>query len=425
MGHATVLGLACLRCGREPDDGHHPATGCPRCAAEGVPAALTTVYDLSAAASAFTAERLAARAPGPWRYAELLPVDADAAVTLGEGATPLLPARRLAAQLGIEAVWVKDESQNPTWSFKDRAAAMTASVARREGAAGLIVASTGNAAAATAAFSRAAGLPAVLLLAAGANPVMTGTAHGFGVTMVATPTKKDRWVLMRHGVEELGLFPNSNFADPPVGVDPRTVDGYKAMGLEMWEQLGRRAPDAAYFPVGYGDGLFGVHKAFAELAQMGLADVPRLCGGEVYGSLSVSLRGGGDRVEAVPVDHPTVATSIATAQSTYQALHAVRASNGAIRRVSTDEILEAHRLLAAVEGLFVEAASAAGLAALRADVADGAVGGDAEVVLVSTSAGVKSVMALGLTDRTAPLVDDPAAFTRLVHDVVDGDTPGR
>ncbi|MGH2655913.1 MAG: pyridoxal-phosphate dependent enzyme [Actinomycetota bacterium] len=420
---STLVGLACLRCGRSPEGGH-PATGCARCAGEGAPASLTTVYDLEAAARTLTPQALAQRPPGPLRYRELLPVEAEEAVALGEGGTPLLSARRLAEELGVREVWIKDESRNPTWSFKDRAASIAASIARRERAAGLVVSSTGNAAAATAAYSRVAGLPAVVLFAMGVDPVMAGMVHGFGLPVLATPTKKDRWVLMRHGVEELGLFPNSNFADPPVGVDPRVVDGYKAMGLEIWEQLGHRAPDAVYLPVGYGDGLFGAYKAFRELGTMGLAEVPRFSGGEVYGSLSAALGGSGERVDAVPVDRPTVASSIATAQSTYQALHAVRSSGGAVRQVSEEEIVEAQRLLVAAEGLFVEASSAAGLAALRADVADGAVSGDAEVVVVSTSAGVKSVSALGLTEREAPVVTGIEEFSRLVVEMVGRATEG-
>jgi threonine synthase len=420
---STLVGLVCLRCGRSPEDGH-PAAGCARCADEGTPAALTTVYDLEAAARTLTSQALAERPPGPLRYRELLPVEAEEAVTLGEGGTPLLPARRLAGELGVREVWIKDESRNPTWSFKDRAASIAASMARREGAAGLAVSSTGNAAAATAAYARAAGVPAVVLFAVGVDPVMGGMVHGFGVPVVATPTKKDRWVLMRHAVEKLGLFPNSNFADPPVGVDPRVVDGYKAMGLEIWEQLGRRVPHAVYLPVGYGDALFGTYKAFRELREMGLSELPRLSGGEVYGSLSAALRGSGDRVEAVPVDRATVATSIATAQSTYQALHAVRSSGGTVRQVSEEEIVEAQRLLVVTEGLFVEAASAAGLAALRADVDDGAVSRDAEVVVVSTSAGVKSVSALGLTELEAPVVGGVEEFSRLVVEMVEGASGG-
>lgn len=418
MGTSTLAGLACLRCGQAPH-ADQLAAGCPSCADEGAPSALVTAYDLDAAARTFTVDRLGQRPPGPLRYAELLPIDADEAVSLGEGATPLLPAPRLAAAVGVRRLWIKDESQNPTWSFKDRAASVSASVARRQGAAGLVVSSTGNAAVATAAFARAAGLPAVVLVASGTDPVMAGMVHGLGVPVVATPTKKDRWVLMRHGVEQLGLFPNSNFADPPVGVDPRTADGYKAMGLEVWEQLGHRSPDAIYFPVGYGDALFGVYKGFRELGEMGLADLPRLCGGEVYGSLSTALRQAGDRVEPVPVDRPTVASSIGTAQSTYQALHALRASRGAVRQVPEGHILDAHRLLASAEGLFVEAASAVGLAALRADVAAGVVDEDEEVVLISTSAGVKSVSALGLTERDAPVIGDVATFARLVRDTID------
>ncbi|MGH2674453.1 MAG: threonine synthase, partial [Actinomycetota bacterium] len=107
---STLVGLECLRCRRAPEGGH-PATGCARCADEGAPASLTTVYDLEAAARTLRAEDLVRRPPGPLRYRELLPVEAEEAITLGEGGTPLLPAPRLALELGVRRVWIKDESR--------------------------------------------------------------------------------------------------------------------------------------------------------------------------------------------------------------------------------------------------------------------------------------------------------------------------
>ncbi len=417
MSVSALVGLQCIRCGRPAGDGH-PALGCRWCGGEGVPARLVTVYDLERASEAFAPSTLAHRPPGPLRYRELLPVDADEVVTLGEGDTPLLPARRVAAELGVGSLWIKDESRNPTWSFKDRAASMAASVARAERRTGLMVSSTGNAAAATAAFARAAELPVVVLVAVGVDPVMNGLVHGYEVPVVSSRTKKDRWVLLRHGVEELGFFPGSNITEPPVGVDPRVVDGYKALGFEIWEQLGHRNPGHVYLPVGYGDGLFGIYRAFVELQAMGYADLPRLSGGEVYGSLAEALRSDGP-IPEMPVDRPTVASSIATAQTAYQALVAVRGSGGAVIPVSDEEITSAQRLLVSTEGLFVESAAAAGLAALRRHAADGRVGGDDEVVLVTTSAGVKSIAALGLTEREPPMVDGVEEFARLVPSLVD------
>lgn len=404
---STLVGLRCLRCGTSsPLPG---SAGCDRCAALGSPAALTTVYDLDAAARVFDPATLAGRPWGPARYRELLPPGADR-VALAGGPTPLVPLERLAAHLGLRAVWLKDESRNATWSFKDRAAVAAAGSALVDGSAGLVVSSTGNAAAATAAFAAAAGLPAVVVVSVGVDPLMAGFVAAYGARMLAAPSKADRWTLMRHCIGEYGYFPNSNYTDPPVGNDPRAVDGYKVIAYEIWEQLGRRAPAVVATPIGYGDGVHALVEAFRELDVVTGAGRPRMVCGEVYGSLAEALRDGRDVVERVAVDRPTVASSIATAQSTYRALRAIRASRGQVVQVDDDAILAAHRLLVRCEGVLAEAASAAGLAALQATVASGAVGPDDDVVLVNTSAGIKSVVALGLLDREPPQVADISAL---------------
>jgi threonine synthase len=364
---------------------------------------VTTLYDLDAAAHVFDTESLAARPWGPMRYEELLPPGAGR-VALAGGPTPLLPLDRLAARLGLRALWLKDESRNATWSFKDRAAVTAAGSALDDGAAGLVVSSTGNAAAATAAFAASAGLPAVVLVAAGVDPVMAAFVSGYDVRMFAAPTKVDRWTLMRHCVERLGFYPNSNYTDPPVGNDPRAVDGYKMIAYEMWEQLGRRAPAVVAMPVGYGDALHALVEAFGELAMITGSERPRMVCGEVYGSLAAALRSGHDAVDRVAVDRATVASSIGTAQSTYRALRAMRRSQGHVTQVDDDAIIAAQRLLVRDEGVLAEAASAAGLAGLQAAVASGAIGVDDEVVLLNTSAGVKSVSALGHLGRRPPEV---------------------
>jgi threonine synthase len=406
MTVSTYRGLECLRCGARGDEDAAAPLGCPSCAADGFAVSFATVYDVDAAAEAFAPERLAAQPPGLWRYRELLP-PVEAPVTLGEGATALVPAERLAERVGLAALWIKDESRNPTWSFKDRAAAVGAAVARERGGAGLVVSSTGNAAAATSAYARRAGLPAVALVTRTIDPTMAGFLAAYGASMLATETKAERWTHMRRCVEEWGLFPNSNFADPPVGNSPWAVDGYKTIAFELWEALGRRAPDWVHLPVAYGDGLWGICKGFRELEALGLATVPRFGCGEIYGSLARAVAQGDEQVGVAAVDRDTVAFSIATAQSTYQALTAVRSSAGAVDQVSEDEVLDAHRLLVETEGLFVETAAAAGLAALLRQRRRGVVAADAECVLVSTSGGLKSLAAA--PQAAAPILVDSAA----------------
>lgn len=377
-----------MRCERPGE-----AAPCPHCASEGHAANLTTVHDLEAAKGPFLAglERPGLAAD---RYAALLPVDPGELVSQDVGGTPLLDAPRLAEAVGVARLWIKDESRGPTWSFKDRAASIGAAHARALGAPGIVAASTGNAAAATAAHARRAGLPAVLLFARGVDPIMSAFARAYGAQVFVAPTKADRWALMRHCVQEHDLYPCSNYADPPIGGNPFALDGYKAIGFEIWEQLGRRTPDAVYLSVCYGDALFGVFKAFEELRGMGLAGpLPRLSGGEVYGSLERALAAGADAVAAVDIDRATAAFSASANQSTYQALHAVRRSGGWVSSTREPDILAAQRLIAETEGLFVETASALAVAALAVHLESGRLARDAEVVVVNSSTGVKSVLA--------------------------------
>jgi threonine synthase len=366
---------------------------------------LTTVSDLDSTAELLSSPELRRRPFAQWRYAEALGVSPSEYVGLGEGGTPLVEASTVAERLGLRRLWIKDESRNPTWSFKDRAASLAAAHARLRGCPGLVVASTGNAAAATAAYARRAGLIGVVLFAKSppVQPVMEAHVRAYGGVVVAAPTKPDRWSLMQYAVEELGLFPNSNFSNPPLGNTPWAVDGYRALGFEIWEQLGRRAPGAIVFPIGHGDAVHGVYKAFNDLARLGLSALPALGGGEIYGSLSRAFAEGRDTPPAVPVDRDTVAFSIATSQSTYQALHSLRASGGWIEQVSDEEVLAAQRLLAETEGLFVETASAATLAALRRRLAAALLDPEDEVVVVSTSAGIKAV-GTAPPDGDVPLV---------------------
>lgn len=416
MSASSLLGLSCVRCGGQPG-AEHPALGCPACRAAGAPAAFSTVYDLEAARSGF--RDLSGRPFGPARYRELLP-PGTGSLGLSEGATPLLPAEGLARRLGVRSIFVKDESRNPTWSFKDRAAAVASWRAREAGSSGLVVSSTGNAAAATSAYAAATGLRAVVIFAQGIDVVLSRFVRSYGGTVIVTPTKADRWVFMRRCVEEFGFYPNSNFADPPVGNDPFALDGYKAIAFELWDQLGGRAPTGIVMPVGYGDSLFAMYKAFNELQRLGLSEMPRLVAGEMYGSLSRTIEKGSDDLVKAEVDRTTVASSIGTAQSTFQALHAIGATNGAVYHLSDREVLIAQALLIETEGLFVEAASAAGLAALMRDQANGELDPDGDYVCISTSAGIKSVGTVGDIGPEPIVSDNVEEFAAMVSDVLAG-----
>jgi threonine synthase len=376
----------------------HFNSGCPSCASRGLHANLATIYDLDRARRSFE-EALVSRRTGLWRYDALLPFTAAEAVTLGEGGTPLIDAPGLARALGLCRVWVKDESRNPTWSFKDRSASLAATHARQLGSPALVVASTGNAAAAIAAYSRRAGLPAIVLFARGVDAIMSAFVRAYRPFVVVTETKASRWTLMRHAVAEWGCYPAGSFAEPPLGANPYMIDAYKSIGFEVWEQLGRRLPDWVFGPSGYTNALFGILRSFRELAAMGFVDegrLPRIGIAEAYGSLSHAIATDSEIVDSADVSTlpPTVAISMGTAQNAYQGLLTVRATNGSATRVSNEAILAAQRLLAETEGIFGETASAAGVAALIEAIEDGAVPPSAEVVVLLTSTGLKT---LGVT----------------------------
>lgn len=397
--------LVCIRCGTEAEAIPH-GRGCAVCRAQGTPANLRTDYDMTVAGPQFIAD-LDGPLRGPARYRALLPVEFDDADAAATSPSPLIPAPRLAAATGVENLWIKDESRGLSWSFKDRAAAVAAAHARALGVDVLVTASTGNAAAATAAHARRAGLQPVVVFARGVDPLMAAFVAGYRAHIAVAETKKDRWRIVADAVERYGWYPMSNYSDPPVGNNPYALDGYKPIAYEIWEQLGRRVPDAVYYPVCYGDALAASRRGFAELAALGLADrVPAHSGGEIYGSISAALAEGSDSIPLAEVDHPTAATSISSPQSTFQALQAIRDSDGAIHAVDETELADAVALAVETEGVLLEAAAAAGLAALLRHRRDGVLSMGREVVLVASSTGLKSLYRQLDSAVDNPRIDD-------------------
>lgn len=397
------VGLECIRCGAR-----HALTDyaepCPKCR----PAAfanLTVRYEEEPLAGV-DRRALAARPPTMWRYAEALPVEAEAAVSLGEGFTPLVPAPRLARELGIRALHIKDESRNPTWSFKDRMASAAISAARALGAGVIASSSSGNAGAAVAAYAARAGMPCVVITFQGTAGPMLTQMRAYGAMVLAVRDKGDRWPLVEAGVRRRGWFPTSPFSAPAVGSNPFGVEGYKTLAYEVVEQLGWRAPDWCVLPVCYGDALYGMWKGFDDLARWGwLPARPRMVAAEIYGSLAAALVAGGDAVPEMARAHDTRAVSIGTTRSTYQALHALRASGGVARVVSDEALVEWQRRLATAEGLYAELSAVAALAAVQTLREDGTIGAGDTVVVVSTAGGLKDPATTERGLGEMPLID--------------------
>jgi threonine synthase len=402
MSFATHL--QCIRCRRE-----YPLEPvlfqCPACATE-TPSNVRCVYDYDRLARAWSPEAMAGRPTSMWRYAEFFPVDPALAVTLGEGMTPLICLPRLGRRLGLETLYLKDESQNPTWSFKDRMASVGATKAVELGTDTLAAASSGNGGAATGAYAARAGLRAVILTMTAMPASMYALMRAYGSLVLATASAADRGPLVRHGVEEHGWFPIQNFLDPPVGANAFAQEGCKAIGLEICEQLGWVAPDAIVLPITLADSLVGALRGFADLHALGIVErLPRMVGAELFGPLERSLAAGGD--ELLPVDgRPTVAVSTASRSTAYQALDAVRASGGTSVAARDDaEVLEMQSLLAEEEGIFAEASGALSLVAVARLARAGALGPGEVVVAVNTSGGLKDFDLTAGERREIPLIE--------------------
>jgi threonine synthase len=402
MPHAPLAGLCCVRCGAtfpvEPR-----FDGCPKCACE-VPVNLIPLYD-EARRPVFRVEALRERPSTMWRYEELLPVAAADAVSLNEGWTPLTACPRYGARVGVPRLLVKDESRNPTWSFKDRLAAVAVSMARQFGAGVIGCSSSGNAGAAAAAYAARAGLPCVVLTFAGAAGAMMTQMQAYGAMVVATQDKGDRWTLLRRAVEQLGWYPTTPYFGPPAGSNAYGVEGYKTIAYEIAEQLGWQAPAWCALPVAYGDALAGVWRGFEDLARLGLiATLPRMIASEIYGSLAEALRTDAASVPVVTADHPSLAASIATVQSTYQALHTLRASNGLAHRVGAEDLVALQLELASMEGLYAEPSSVAPLATIRVLRASGVIREDDTVVTLMTAGGLKDPPTTSARTRAVPVI---------------------
>ena len=394
---AAIVGLRCLRCGSRYGQRHY-ASDCPRCHPQ-APSNLVVEYDGSLTAPR---PKPGARAGGGlWRYGDLLPVTEAEAVSLGEGSSPLHRLGSIGRRVGVEALFGKDETRNPTWSFKDRLACIAVSTARKMGAPAVVSSSTGNAGAAVAAYAAKAGLPCIVLTAKGVVGPLVTQMRVHGAMVVAVANKADRWPLMQHAVRKLGWFPTSPFFGPVVGSNPYGIEGYKTLAYEIAEQMNWQVPDCCVLPVCYGDALLGMWRGFEDMRAIGWIDrVPRMMAAEIYGSLSAALRDGGDALPDMPLTHDTVAKSTTATRSTFQALHVLRISGGAATIVTNEAILQWQRKLAEEEGLYVEPASAGAIVAVAQLKAAGHIKAADKVVALLTASGLKD------PDATASVQDE-------------------
>jgi threonine synthase len=402
--------------------------GCPACRTEQYVANLAVKYDYEAIAASVTPAMVAGRPPTLWRYRELLPVSDPAhIVSLGEGMTPLLPIPDIGRQLGIQQLYLKNESLNPTWSFKDRLCSVAVSIAVEMKAQGIVASSTGNHGASAAAYAARAGLPCIVLTLPDVPEAMKILMQAYGAYVVATPRPSDRWILMAKLVEQ-GWYGVTNFMAPAVGSNPFGVEGHKTIAYEIAEQLGWQAPDIVVMPVGYADGLAGTWRGFTDLLRLGwIARRPRMIAAEVHGPLANAMRVGLPHVPAVPSRRDSIAFSIASTVSATQGLRALRESGGEALCVQDDEIMEMQLRLGAAEGIYVEAASVASLVALGKLASRGMIEPDQVAVAVATSTGLKDPAATRAHLPAVPVIPpDPTALQAALRDIYHFDlTNGR
>jgi threonine synthase len=378
-------GLRCRACGEPAPSG--PVFVCTRCFGP-----LEAVYDLEGLRGRLTRELLDARDATIWRYAELLPVSSLPTAGLRVGLSPLVPAPRLAARLGLDTLWVKDDSRNPTLSFKDRVVGVAAARAAEFGFHTLACASTGNLSASTAAAAAARGLRSVVFIPADLEAAKIAQARALGATVVRVEGPYDDVNrLCLELTDEL-----EGWAVLNVNLRPYYAEGSKTIAFEIAQQLGWRTPDVVVAPLASGSMYTKLGRAFGELVSVGLldrADV-RYLGGQAAGCAPIAnaFADGADVVR--PVERPeTIVRSLAIgspADGAYS-VKLARTSGGAIHGVSDPETIDSIRLLAETEGIFTETAGGVTLAALRRAIAEGSIRRDEEVVLVITGNGLKTL----------------------------------
>ena len=388
-----ITGMACRNCGRTQELAL--AYVCPACFGP-----LEVTYDYDQVARTLTRESIAARAPGIWRYLELLPVDAPPLRSLPVGSTPLIAADRLAPTLGVDRLWIKDDTRNPSLSFKDRPAAIAAARAVDFGVPALACASTGNLAGATAAAAAAVGLPAYVFIPADLETAKVEHALSYGATVVPIDgTYDDVNRLCLEIADETGWgFININLR-------PFYAEGSKTLAYEIAESLGWRSPDVVVAPVASGAMFTRVARGFEELAEIGLIERRpiRFVGGQAVGCAPVAtaFEVGTDVIE--PIREPvTIVRSLAIgnpADGRY-VVEVARESGGSVEAVPDAVTAEAIRDVARLEGIYPETAGGVTLGAVAAARRRGVIRDDDEVVALLTGNGLKTPDArtLGLAE---------------------------
>ena len=391
-----VRGLHCRECGRETDIA--PVHVCEYCFGP-----LEVIYDYDGMRGNVTRASIEAGPRSIWRYADLLPVlpgsDPTERVDLGAGFSPLVPAPRLGKVLGLDDLWLKNDTLNPTFSFKDRVVSVALSAARALGFTTAACASTGNLAHSVAAHAAHAGMESFVFIPADLEQAKILSTAVYGPNLVAVKGNYDD--VNRLCAEVAGEY---GWAFVNVNVRPYYAEGSKTIGYEIAEQLGWELPDHVVAPMASGSMLVKIDKAFTELVRIGLVDdkAVRVSGAQATGCspISTALKDGSGFVR--PVKPDTIAKSLAIGNPAdgYYAIDAVRRTGGWMEDVSDPEIVDAIQLLARTEGIFAETAGGVTVATLRKLAEQGRVQRGERTVAVISGLGLKTLDVVA--DRVGP-----------------------
>src|SRR6202047_3756079 len=376
----NVMELQCSECGKKYDaevEQHLCTCGKP----------LLVRYDLKSAAATLTLENLSKRQRNLWRYREVLPPGDP--VTLGEGMTPLIPAARLGASMGLQNLFVKDEGLNPTGSFKARGMTAAVTRARQLGAKALAAPTAGNARGALAAYAAAAGLPAVIVMPADTPAANVMECQAFGAKVV-----KLNGLISDCGKYVAEHKDREGWYDVSTLKEPYRVEGKKTMGYELWEQFGGKLPDVILYPTGGGVGLIGMCKAFDEMQEMDWIgpERPRMVAVQAEGCAPIVKAWAALRATSEFFQNAATLASglrVPGPLGDFLILRMLKQTQGTALTVTDEEMLQAGKELASLEGIFAAPEGAATVSATRKLAASGWIKPHETAVLFNTGTGYK------------------------------------
>jgi threonine synthase len=384
IGQMFLTHLECTNCGarHEWETLQNLCTKCQK--------PLFPVYDLEAVGKKLKKEDLAAREKSLWRFREVLPLPMDVEpVTLGEGGTPLLRATRFGKAIGLTNLWVKDEAQNPTQSFKARGMTTAVSMAKYLGATKLAVPSAGNAGGALAAYAARAGMEAHIFM-----PKDTPRANIIECRELGAHVTLIDGLITDCGAEIAKRKTAEGWFDMSTLKEPYRVEGKKTLGYELAEQMNWTLPEVIHYPTGGGTGLIGMWKAFDEMETLGWIgrERPRMFSVQASGCAPVvSAFEAGEKFAAEFPNAQTVASGLRVPKAVgdFIMLDILRSSKGGAVTVEDEEMIAATREVGAAEGLFVAPEGAACFVAARKLMAEGKIAADERIVIFNTGSGIK------------------------------------